>query len=140
MISLFFIVAAVAGFSGQLIGGYLSDKKGRLFSCYLGIFMLALGIMLLAGKYPLSILALIISVISMGWTIGHNGVSTTLTDFPDKDRPIIASLNSSVRFISGGIGFYISSIFVKISFGCTFFVLGLLILLLSITIKRIFSK
>ncbi len=136
-ISMIFVLAALGGLAGQLIGGYLSDKKSRLFSCYVGILGLSISTMLLAGKYPLVIVAVIMTIISMSWTIGHNGISTVLTDFPDNDRPVIASLNSSVRFVSGGIGFFISSYFVEKSFSVSFFFMGIFLFLLVFALKRI---
>ena len=136
-ISIYFIVAALGGMFGQLIGGILSDKKGRMVSCRAGILGLSLGTMCLIGTYPSIFLGLIFMLISACWTIGHNGLSTVLTDFPDNDRPIIASLNSSVRFISGGLGFCVSAFYVEKNFGLTFFVIGVLMLLLSFVLKRI---
>ena len=136
-ISLFLIVAAVCGLSGQQIGGYLSDKKGRLVACYVGISILGVGTMLLLGHYLYWVLPVILGIISIGWTINHNSVSTILTDFPDQDRPIIASLNSAVRFVSGGIGFSLSSFFVQKSFSLTFLGIGILFLIMSLTIKRV---
>ncbi len=140
MISFFFILAAIGGFVGQHVGGYLSDKKSRLISCYIGLIGLSLLTMLLAGHYSLITLGIIFIMLSMFWTIGHNGISTMLTDFPDDDRPVIASLNSSVRFISGGLGFYISSFFVKKNFGLTFFYIGILMLLLTFILNKITIK
>ena len=136
-ISIYFIIAALGGMFGQLLGGVLSDKKGRLVSCRAGILGLSLGIMLLFGTYSAIFLGLVIALVSIGWTIGHNGLSTVLTDFPDEDRPMIASLNSSVRFISGGIGFSVSAFFVEKSFGLTFLVIGISMLFLSFVLKRI---
>jgi len=136
-ISWFFIVTLVGGFIGQLTGGVISDLKGRRMACYVGILGLGLSILFLAGTYPLFVLGVVLLVVSMCWTIGHNGISTVLTDFPDEDRPTIASLNSSVRFISGGLGFQISALFVSSSFGLTFLVIGILILLLAFTIRYI---
>ena len=136
-ISMFLIIAALCGLSGQQIGGYLSDKKGRLVACFVGIFILAFGTMLLAGHYYLFAIPIILGLISMGWTINHNSVSTILTDFPDDDRPIMASLNSAVRFISGGLGFSLSRVFVEKSFPLTFLGIGILFFLVSLIIKRV---
>ena len=137
---MFFILAAIGGLLGQLAGGYISDKKGRLIACYIGLIGLSIGTILMAGHYSLIILAIVMIMISMSWTIGHNGISTTLTDFPDDDRPIIASLNSSVRFISGGIGFYISSFFVEKSFSNTFLCIGLLMFLLIFMLRKVITE
>ncbi len=136
-ISVFLIIAALCGLFGQQIGGYLSDKKGRLVACYIGLFVLALGTGLLSGQYNFLVVPLVLGIISIGWTINHNSVSTILTDFPDADRPIMASLNSSVRFVSGGMGFALSKIFVEKSFGLTFLGIGILFLLMSLTVKRV---
>jgi predicted MFS family arabinose efflux permease len=136
-ISIILIIAAVGGLAGQHIGGYLSDKKGRLYACYMGMCGLAVGVMLLSIHFPVMLIAVILTVIAIGWTISHNSVSTVLTDFPDNDRPVIASLNSAVRFISGGVGFSLSKFFVAKSFNLTFLGIGVLILLLILIIKRI---
>ncbi len=136
-ISMILILAAICGLTGQQIGGFLSDKKGRLMTCYFGMVSLSVGIMLLVGHYPVGGVIAILGLIAMSWTIAHNALSTALTDFPDDDRPIIASLNSSVRFVSGGLGFYLSSFFVEKSFGLTFLGIGVLMLVTSFFIKRV---
>ncbi|MFA5088844.1 MAG: MFS transporter, partial [Candidatus Omnitrophota bacterium] len=102
-ISFFFMLIAVSSAFGQMTGGYLTDKRSRFLSCHVGVILLAVTTMLLAGHYPLIVLAVILALFSIGWTVGHNGASTVLTDFPEENRPEIASLNSSVRFTSGGI-------------------------------------
>ncbi len=136
-ISLFFIISAIGGLVGQNVGGYLSDKKGRSLACYTGFIILALSTMLLSGKYPIFIVPIIIMLISLGWSISHNGVSTILTDFPEKDRAVSASLNSAIRFVSGGLGFYLSSFFVRYDFGLTFLGIGILMFILVFLIKFI---
>ena len=123
-VSWILIFVAVIGLLGQQAGGYLSDKKGRMSAFRTGILALASGAVLLVGHYPIVILILILGLIGIGWTVSHNSVSTLLTDFPDEDRPIAASLNSSVRFVSGGLGFSLSKIFVEKSFSLTFLSIG----------------
>lgn len=130
-ISLFLIIAALFGLAGQNIGGYFSDKKGRLITCFIGGMILAVGTMSLFGHYPVYIVPAILGCIAMGWTIHHNSISTILTDFPDEQRPMVASLNSSVRFASGGLGFLLSTFFVEKSFGLTFLGIGIFFLALS---------
>lgn len=138
-ISLILVIAALAGLTGQQIGGYLSDKKGRLTASYVGMGALAAGVVLLSVHFPIPLVVVIFALIAIGWTISHNSVSTVLTDFPDDDRPLIASLNSSVRFISGGLGFSASKFFVAQSFSLTFLGIGVLILLLIFLIKNILN-
>lgn len=140
VISWILIVASVCGLSGQQIGGYLSDKKGRNISCYIGIFILSGATMLLIGHYSLILVTIVLGLISVGWTINHNAVSTILTDFDDNDRPVVASLNSSVRFFSGGLGFALSKVFVEKSFSFTFLGIGIIFFLMSGMIKFIMPQ
>ncbi|HQP11067.1 MAG TPA: MFS transporter [Candidatus Omnitrophota bacterium] len=135
-----FIVTALGGMFGQLMGGVITDRKGRLFACRTGVLILSAGTMLLAGTYPLMVLCLVLLLISTGWTVGHNGLSTTLTDFPDEDRPMVASMNSFVRFFSGGIGFSASAYFVERSFSATFFIIGVLMLMTSLFITKLIPR
>jgi len=139
-ISLFFIVILIGGALGQLIGGFITDKKGRLAACIVGILILSFSTMLLFFDHSMYVLAFILSMITFGWTIGHNGVSTVLTDFPEEHRPELASLNSSVRFIAGGIGFQISSLFVEKSFSMTFFIFGFFMFALSFILKKVIPE
>jgi predicted MFS family arabinose efflux permease len=139
-ISAILILVAVCGLAGQHIGGHLSDKKGRLAACYAGLAGLSLGVALLVGHYPLLLLTAVLGLIGISWTMSHNSVSTILTDFPDEDRPVIASLNSAVRFVSGGIGFSLSKYFVEKSFGLTFLGIGVLFFLMLFSVKHVFPR
>ncbi len=121
----------IASAFGQMLGGYLSDKKGRLRTCYLGVIGLGVSVLLLFWQYPLVILNIILLLISVFWTIGHNATSTILTDFSSEHRAVLASMNSSVRFVSAGLGFSLSHVFVQQSFKLTFLMIGILIVLLS---------
>ena len=140
VISIFFIITSLSGAAGQNVGGYLTDKRGRFWTCRTGTALLGLATMLLVGHYPLVILAVILAALSVGWTINHNGISTVLTDFSDDERPMIAGLNSSVRFVSGGIGFYISHFFVQKSFGYTFLGVGIVMLGAAVFLKYIVTQ
>lgn len=134
-ISIFIILTVIGGTFGQLLGGVLTDKHGRLTTCTIGIIGLSLTVCLLYGEYSKVFLGAILLLISVFWTIGHNGISTVLTDFSHENRPIIASLNSSVRFISGGMGFYVSSFFVEKSFSLTFLGIGMCLIVLAYFLK-----
>lgn len=135
-ISLFITTVGVSGAFGQILGGFISDKKGRLKACAFGLLVLAASIMLLYGKFPLWILALIFVGFGIGWTINHNSLVTILTDLPNEYRPGVASLNSSVRFVSGGLGVSLGGIFLQHDFGYTFLIFGILLLVLSIFCPR----
>ena len=139
-ISFYFMVLAVSGAIGQNIGGYLTDKKGRFISCLIGVLMLSATTMLLYFKLPLVVLGVALGLFAIGWTIGHNGVSTILTDFPDEHRAEIAGLNSAVRFFSGGLGFFAGGAFVEKIFGLTFLGFGVLMLMETVFLKYIIPQ
>ena len=139
-ISFFFMLIAIFGAIGQNLGGYITDKKGRQAACRAGVLILSMMTMLLWGTYPLVVLGIILSLFSIGWTIGHNGISTVLTDFPDQNRAEIASLNSAVRFLSGGLGFFLGGPFVEKNFGLTFFGFGVLMLMAFLFLKNIIPQ
>lgn len=138
-ISSLILVTSLAGAFGQNIGGALTDRKGRLFSVELGLCVLGAATVLLAGHFPLIFVGFILAFISVGWTVCHNGISTVLTDFPDVYRSELASLNSSIRFLSGGLGFYLSGFLIQRSFSFNFLLIGVLIVLL-VPLMRLFLK
>ena len=139
-ISLLFGLMACSSAVGQNVGGWISDKRGRLISCRVGILILSAGTMILSIKFNVAVLAVLLIFLSVGWTVGHNGASTVLTDFPDERRAEIASLNSALRFTGGGIGFTISGLFVEKSFSLTFLAIGFLILILSLFVKKVIPE
>lgn len=127
-ISLLIILSTLVASFGQVIGGYISDTYGRKQACTVGVVILGMFIMSLYGHYPLWGIATVLCVISIGWTIAHNGISTLLTDFSQNYRCELAALNSSVRFFSGGLGFWLSGSFMENNFGATFLGIGILML------------
>ena len=139
-ISSLIILTAFASMVGQLIGGVITDKLGRLYSCYIGAILLAVSVMTFYGHYSSVVLAIVFCLVSIGWTIAHNGISTVLTDFSDRYRMEMAALNSAVRFFSGGLGFWLSGNFVQRNFGLTFFVIGLLMFIQIFFIPKIISQ
>ncbi len=139
-ISFLIIATAIAAAVGQIIGGFITDKFGRSNACYIGIGLLGISVMALYGHYPMFVLAAILCLISVGWTIAHNGISTVLSDFPDKYRAELSALNSAVRFLSGGVGFWLSSSFVEKNFNLTFLIIGCLLLFHLAFVHKIVPK
>lgn len=139
-VSGYFMLIALSGAIGQNVGGYLTDWQGRMKSTQLGVGIMALSTMALIGIYPNWVLAIILAGFSIGWTIGHNGISTVLTDLPDETRAEIAGLNSAIRFFSGGLGFFVGGPFVERNFGFTFFGFGIIMLLSVFFIKAIIPQ
>ncbi len=137
------ILLSLVGFSGifgQPFGGWVTDKKGRAFAATLGLIGLCLATVLLVKPVSFMFLGVVLFIFGMSWTMNHNAVSTVLTDFPDRLRPELASLNSAVRFASGGLGVGFAGIFMQRSFGLTFLGLGIIVLLLAFKTKTIFNS
>jgi MFS transporter, DHA1 family, inner membrane transport protein len=138
-ISSLILVTSISGAVGQVFGGALTDLKSRYFTITLGLGVLGMASCFLFGHYPVVVVGFILAMISAGWTIGHNGISTVLTDFPDEHRSELAGLNSSIRFLSGGLGFYLSGYLVVHGFGLNFLVIGLAFLALLPFIRTFLS-
>lgn len=136
-ISLLLSLVGFSGIFGQPFGGWITDKKGRIFAATLGLCGLSLAAISLIKPFSFYYLAAVLFLFGIGWTVNHNAVSTVLTDFPDKLRPELASLNSAVRFASGGLGVSFAGIFMQRSFGLTFLGLGILLLCLAAVTPRI---
>ncbi len=140
MISTFYVVIAFCGALGQNLGGWISDKRGRYAASWLGVILLSTATIGLSLKLPAMVLLAVMAAVQTGWTVGHNGVLTALTDFPDEHRPEIASLNWAVRFGAGGVGLWLSTPFVERSFEGTFLVTGILMLMTVFCLKFIIPR
>lgn len=132
-ISMLITLTSLAGICGEVFGGWLSDKIGRLRTVDSGIVLMILSAFLLMFKAPPVILVLIMIIWGLGWTFNHAGLSVILTDLPKEFLNEAASLNSSVRFISGGIGAVLGGALMQRNFSLwiAFFgicLLGLLVL------------
>ncbi len=88
-----------------------------------------------------SLAALIILMLfwGFGWTLNHAGLSTFLTDLDKRFMKEIASLNSSVRFIAGGLGVVIGGAVLQKSFIAGFAIYGLFLLAMFLATKKILS-
>lgn len=130
-VSMLITLTSLSGIFGEVWGGRLADSIGRVKVVNLGITFMVLSVFSLLIKLPFALLVLVMIVWGLGWTFNHAGLSTILTDFPQELLNEAASLNSGVRFISGGIGVSLSGLIMQKSFvlGFLVFGLGLLILL-----------
>jgi len=130
-ISMLITLTSLSGIFGEVWGGRLADQIGRVKVVNLGIAFMVLCVFSFLIKLPLGLLALVMVIWGMGWTFNHVGLATMLTDLPAELLNEAASLNSGVRFISGGIGVSLGGLIMQKSFilGFLVFGLGLLILL-----------
>jgi DHA1 family purine base/nucleoside efflux pump-like MFS transporter len=139
IISALITLTSFSGIFGEGFGGWLSDKIGRIKTVNLGIVFMILSLFLLTLKQPLWVLMLIMIIWGLGWTFNHVGVSTMLTDLPRKFLNESASLNSSVRFIAGGIGSVIGGILMQKSLNLYFIIFGAGLILLLLLAKNLLA-
>lgn len=137
LISMLITLTSLSGVFGEAIGGWLSDGLGRLKTVNSGIIMMIASVFLLIFKAPFVILAVIMFIWGLGWTFNHVGVSTMLTDLPKEFLNEAASLNSSVRFVSGGIGAVLGGSIMQKSFNTGFMIFGFFLILLLIFSNRL---
>jgi len=123
-VSMILVMAGLAGIFGEAIGGFLSDKQGRLPTLKLGLFLMVLALAMLLFFKAVSALFVVLLVWGFGWTLNHAGLSTFLTDLDKRYMKEISSLNSSVRFFSGGLGVMAGGWLMQRSFTLGFIICG----------------
>ncbi len=135
LISMLITLTSLSGVFGEVMGGKLADQLGRVKTINLGIVMMVVSVLLLILHSPVSVLALLMIVWGVGWTFNHAGLSTLLTDLPRDYLNEAASLNSGVRFISGGLGAFLGGILMQQSF-----ILGFIVFSVCLAGLLFFSK
>ncbi len=140
LISMLITLTSLSGILGEVWGGYLSDSLGRMRVVNLGIILMVSCVFLLIIKPPIALLILLMAVWGLGWTFNHVGLSTMLTDLPGEFLNEAASLNSGVRFISGGIGAGLGGLIMQKSFSLGFLVFGCGLLVLLFFSRSVQSK
>jgi predicted MFS family arabinose efflux permease len=139
-ISMLITLTSLSGIFGEAIGGVFADKIGRVKTVNLGILLMIISVGLLIFKMPAFMLSLIMVIWGLGWTFNHAGISTMLTDVPKKFLHEAASLNSSVRFVSGGVGVAASGLIMQKSFIAGFTLFGSFLLVLLFCTKYLVTK
>lgn len=133
VISMLLTLESFAGIFGEVFGGRLADKKGRVLSLIVGGLLMTLAMLVLPVSAKVFFLACVLFVWGFGWTVNHAACSTYLTDLPKLYMQEVTSLNSSVRFLAGGIGALAGGFFMQQSFISTFLAVGILLLFLSVS-------
>jgi predicted MFS family arabinose efflux permease len=128
LISMLITLTSLSGILGEVIGGFLSDIIGRIKIVNSGTILMMISIFLLIFRMPPIILAIIMFFWGLGWTFNHAGISTMVTELPKKFLNESASLNSSIRFTSGGLGVVIGGWLMQKSFTLGFLVFGFCLL------------
>ena len=140
IVSLLVILTSLSGIIGEAVGGWCSDSLGRRKTVDLGIILMIFSLFLLLFKLPLAILAFLMVIWGIGWTFNHAGISTMLTDLPAEFLNESASLNSSVRFISGGLGAMLAGLLMQRSFVLGFAALGFCLIGLLVFTRSLIDK
>lgn len=127
LISTLIMLTSLAGILGEVIGGWSADALGRRATANIGTALMIASVIALAAGMPLAWLAGAMAIWGLGWTFNHAGLSTILTDLPKESLHEAASLNSGVRFLSGGLGAAAAGFLMQKSFAPAFaaFALGL---------------
>ena len=139
-ISMTLAATSLAGIFGEAFGGLHADKKGRVPTLKAGIFLMSLAALLLIFVKSALGVVLLMLALGFGWTVNHAGLSTFLTDLDKRFMKEISSLNSSVRFVAGGLGVVVAGWLMQKSFTLGFFVYGSLFLLMFLGTEKILLK
>lgn len=132
LISMLLTTIPLSGILGESLGGILADRVGRIRIVNIGVALMLVALFSLLFQNILIVLFAIMFIWGVGWTFNHSGISTFLTDLPHKHLYESASLNSSVRFLSGGLGAVLGGMLSQRGFNLQFMfvILGLVILLI----------
>lgn len=137
LISTLITLTSLSGVLGEVLGGWFADTLGRFKTVEVGVILMMVSVFLLVIKIPLLILALIMFIWGLGWTFNHAGLSTLLTDLPKEFLNEAASLNSSVRFLSGGLGAALGGILMQKGPELNFMVFGVGLIILAIFSRKL---
>ncbi|MFA5090601.1 MAG: MFS transporter [Candidatus Omnitrophota bacterium] len=127
-ISMLVTLTSLSGIFGEVWGGWSADIIGRLKTINIGIILMIVGVVLFLFRMPALPLVLAAVIWGLGWAVNHAGVSVSLTDLPKSFLNESASLNSSVRFISGGLGVALGGWFMQRGLEMGFAVFGFCLL------------
>lgn len=136
-VSMTLTVASLAGIFGEAFGGLMSDKRGRVPTLKAGVFLMAASAALLVFVRVPAILPVLMLAWGFGWTMSHAGLSTFLTDLDSRYMKEISSLNSSVRFMAGGIGVVVGGWVMQRSFALGFLIYALLFTILFMGTRKV---
>lgn len=137
LISFTLTISAMAAIFSESIGGFLSARFGSSNIASLGLLSMFLFLFFSLITGIAQAIFFLIIFWGMGWAFNHVGLSSYLTGLPDKYLRDASSLNSSLRFISGGLGTYFGGkIISQVGFSAHFVLVGIIILILAVLIKK----
>lgn len=139
-ISMLVTLTSLSGIFGEVIGGFFADTLGRMKTAHIGSLIMIVSIAAILVQLPLFVIGILMLCWGFGWTLNHAGISTILTDLPPEYIHESASLNSSVRFIAGGLGAAIGGYLMQFDIHLGFIVFGTCLAILLVCTKPLIEN
>lgn len=137
MISIVFTISSAVAICSESLGGILSGRGSGLRVAYYGLCFMAAFVFLLGMVSSPAMIFFIVVLWGMGWAFNHVGMSSFITALPDKFLRDASSLNSSVRFIAGGLGAFLGGKAILWGgFTVHFLAVGVLIVFLAFQLRK----
>ena len=141
LISMLLTTISLSGILGESLGGILADRLGRIKMINVGVLLMVSVLLVLLVKSSTVVLFALMFVWGLGWTFNHVGISTNICDLPHRLLYESTSLNSAVRFLSGGLGAVFGGMVAQKSFQIEFGVFaGCLFLLVVFSRKLVLTE
>ena len=141
LISMLLTTISLSGILGESLGGILADRLGRIKVANVGGLLMVTALIILLVKNSAAVLFALMFVWGLGWTFNHAGISTNLCDLPHRLLHESTSLNSAVRFLSGGLGAVFGGMVAQRSFSIAFGIgAGCLLLLVLFSKKLVLTE
>ncbi|UCC95080.1 MAG: MFS transporter [Candidatus Omnitrophota bacterium] len=137
LISSVFTISSLTAIFSESIGGVFASRFGAQNLASFGLLVMSIFVFsLLIFKIPKAVFFAVVFW-GLGWAFNHVGLSSVLTHLPDKFLRDASSLNSSLRFFSGGLGAYCGGKAISLfNFHTHFLIVGCLIIVLGLALKR----
>jgi DHA1 family inner membrane transport protein len=137
LISMLLTTIFLSGILGESLGGILADRLGRIKVVNGGVLLMATVLIILLFKNGTVVLFALMFVWGLGWTFNHAGISTNICDLPHRLLHESTSLNSAVRFFSGGLGAVCGGMVAQRSFHVEFAVFAACLLFLVVFSRKL---
>lgn len=137
LISMLLTTISLSGILGESLGGILADRLGRIKVVNGGVLLMVTVLIILLFKNGMIVLFALMFVWGLGWTFNHAGISTNVCDLPHRLLHESTSLNSAVRFLSGGLGAIVGGMVAQRSFRVEFAVFAGCLLLLVVFSRKL---
>ncbi len=137
-ISSIFAVATLSAIIFEFSGGFLSSRFGNVKISSFGFILMSIFVFFLIFIQKHQLIFFLITLWGCGWALTHVGLSSHLTQFPDRILRDASSLNSALRFSFGGLGAFLGGVLVSLAgFKVLFIIVGLSIFFLGFNLKRV---